>query len=232
MGEIIKRSLGVVFAVVLLLSCLAPVVSTEVKVQFANHDEEKRVTTQIDPSLFGAFSLDEATKESLEDMSGKRIDSSIRSSYSTFETYTKRDFERGEANTLNKSIFAGLLLNYGAYSVCGIFAGGSAALILVFFCAMLLIFKNLYELALGERLSSVISISAKALAIVMSVITLTLIIVACTIVRINVDSIDIVYKARVAYGPILMLISAIITACIPDAFGKKRLDKETVNFNE
>lgn len=235
-SEIIKRSLGFVFAVSLLLSCFAPIVSTEVKVKFDNKDEARRVSTTLDPSLFGEFSVDEQTKEDLSDTSYKEIDARIEHSYSMFETYTKREFENGKANGINTSIFAGLLLNYGLYDFCGLFAFGGAAVILIFLCAVVFIWKNLYELATGERLSSGISLFAKILGVAMSVIVLALIIAACVIVKFNVDFIDIVYKVRIAYGPILMLISAIALTCIPDALRKNnkkhRYQEEVIYFDE
>ena len=235
-GEIVKRSLGAVFAVVLLFSCFAPVVSTEVKTKFANSNQEKRLTSKIDTSLFTEFWLDEQTKEQLDDSDEKSIDAQIMSNYSRLEDYTKKEFEKGDDDGLNKSIFAALLLNYGAYDYCGFFSFGTAAVILVFMCSVALIWKNLYELATGKRLSSGISISAKAIAIIMSALILALIIVSCVMVNYNVKPIDIIYKARIAYGPILMMISAVAMTCVPDAlrktYQKQQPDEEIVRFNE
>lgn len=215
-GEMVKRSLSLVFAVVLLCSCLAPVVSTEIKTTFSNRDDETRITAKIDPSLFGEFYIDENTKENLEKSKESDIDTAIKSTYSTFSTYTKREVERGEANDINKSVFAGSLLHYGLYDYCSLYAAGSAAMILVFVCALIMLWKNLYEFAIGARISSAVSIFAKVFSIIMSVFILVLLVVACHIVKYNVHMLDIVYKVRVAYGPILMLISAVAVSCVPD----------------
>ena len=235
-GEIVKRSLGAVFAVVLLFSCFAPVVATEVKVQFANSNDEKRLTSKIDTSLFPEFWLDEQTKEQLDDSNEKSIDFQITSDYSRLGLYTKKEFQKGDDDGLNKSIFAALLLNYGAYDYCGFFSFGTAAVILVFMCSVALIWKNLYELATGERLSSGISIPTKVLAIVMSVVVLAVIITACAIVKNNAGFIDIVYKARIAYGPILMLVSAVAVTCVPDAlrkiYKKQQPDEEITHLDD
>ena len=129
-----------------------------------------------------------------------------------------------------------MLLNYGAYDYCGFFSFGTAAVILVFMCSVALIWKNLYELATGERLSSGISIPTKVLAIVMSVVVLAVIITACAIVKNNAGFIDIVYKARIAYGPILMLVSAVAVTCVPDAlrkiYKKQQPDEEITHLDD
>jgi len=221
-SSIVKHCISLVLAMVLLLSAFGSIVSTEVKTNFKNSADSKRATSSIDSSLFYAFELSEDAKENYDKSSNKEKKDDIRETFSKFNLYSKRDFEKGKADTLNKAIFADLLLAFGFYECSELFGLGTVFMILLVLCALVIIWQNLYELATGKRLNLSIPISAKVIAIIMAAVILTLAMVISVVVTENADYISgIIYKAQISYAPILMLISAVAVTCIPPAISKK-----------
>lgn len=232
-GTVVKHALSLIFAVILLVSAFAPVVKTEVKTAFdSDESNPQRATAFLDASLFDYLDWSKSQKEEFDDLSTKEMKAQAnemaKMTFFWLQMYTKREFQKGEADAVNGALFSTLLLGYGAYEFSTLFTLGSLAMLLVFLCALLLIWKNVYELATGRRISAAMSIPVKILAILMAIIVLALVIVMSLIVTNNAENIPYtafevknIYKAAVAYGPILMLVSAIGMACVPSAISKR-----------
>lgn len=220
-GVIVKHALSLTFAIIILFAASAPIVTTEIKTAFDGTDEPKRVSTTLDGSMFSDFQLSETDKEYYTSISNLPKKAMVKELMEEFKNYTYREFKKGEATAENTTLYTFLLMAFGASEYSAIFAFGTAAMILTFACALILIWQNLHELATGKRLHLSISLSAKIVAIVMITTVLTLAIVMSFIVTNNANVVDAIYKSKIAYGPILMLICAITAICIPPAEPKK-----------
>ena len=215
-GEIVKRSLCVSFALVMLLGVLAPILKVEIKQIFSGATSAKHVTTSLDASLYCEFDLSEREKQTMEELNDDgSIGERIEENFYLFQGYIKRDFEKGEANVLTQSIYADLLLGYGLYDHAGIFEIGTVASIVACLLALLILFQNLVELSIGKRMSSALLLSLKITAVVMAVAMLALVIVMTVVVNYNASVLHLAYESKVAYGTILALIGAIGTLSVP-----------------
>lgn len=219
---IVKHALSLTFAIVVLASAFAPIVTTEIKTTFENSEDPKRVSTTLDGSLFSDFALSETDKDEFDALDQKAKITVANEHVSSFSYYTSREFKRGDANGLNTMVYTYLLLAFGAYEYSGLFTFGTAAMILTLACALVVIWQNLHELATGKRLHISIALTAKIVAIVMAVAITALAIVMSSIVTHNAGIVDVIYKSKISYGPILMLICAITMVCIPPAEPKAK----------
>lgn len=217
-GNVIKRSLSTVFALVLLCSAFAPFVNTEVKTIFDGDDKERRASRSINASIFSELTLSEDQKEYLEDNKLSVIKENIRTNYASLSNYSRRDFEKGNADITNVSLFSQLLLNFDGYKYSLVFAFGEVMTMLSVLCALLIMWKNAYEVVEDWKISEGITKATKISAVVASVIVLGLIIAASIIINTNADEINhLYYKVTAAFGPILMVIFSIASACVPSA---------------
>ena len=66
----------------------------------------------------------------------------------------------------------------------------------------------------------------------MAVIVIALVLVMSFIVDYNAKQLSITYDSNIAYGPILMLISAIAVTCIPPAIKKRSAFDENLAYFE
>lgn len=236
-GTMVKHGLSLVFAFVLFASVFAPIVSTEMKTSFSsNKAGQQRATSTLDGSLFECFSLSEDTKKDMDKLSSKQLNAqtndTVKMEVLWIEEYSAREFEKGEADPINKLLYSSLLLGYGAYEFSDLFALGSVLMILVLLFALVMIWKNMYELATGSRIGFGISVTVKILAILMAALIVALAIVMSVIVTNNAqnlpyaaDELKPVYKSMIAYGPILMLVAAVGMASVPSAISKRSRSK-------
>ncbi len=204
-GDLVKHSISLVFAIIMLFSCSAPVVSTEVKTLFANKENAERVKTTLDASVFSKFGLSADERDEYAEMSDYEKAGTAEVYTALFNLYTKREFKNGEASVLNEELYAYLLL-CDAYDYCLIFSLGAVAMVFVEVGALMIIWKELYELALGKKLCSAISLSARTVSIIMALAAVVMASVMSFIVTNNADALGIVYRSRISYGPILALI--------------------------
>lgn len=224
LGSVVKRTLSLVFAFVLLVSCSAPIVGTEVKTLFANRETEDRVKSNIDASLFSNFSLSSDARDEYADQADKENDyKSIIANAVLYGlgNYSRREFKRGDAVVVNSSLYAYLLLCCGAYDYNVLFSFGAIAMILTELCALVIIWKEMYEFATGNSGLPSIKTIAKIISIVMSVWVIVLAIVMSVIVTHNAGKLDVSYRSWISYGPILALVSAVVGICIPTSKKKK-----------
>jgi len=223
-GCFVKHALSIAFAVALLISVYAPVITTEVKAQFKNSETAKRETSSMTGGIFAYFDLSEYQEENFEYMlEENEIQEAVEWQFSRFENYTKREFAKGKgtAAEVNQSVFSYLLLGWGGYEYSDLYALGTVAMMIVILCAVLIIWKNIQEFATGKRLPSFVSVLTKLFAFLMVLTVVAEIIAMCIFVNYNAKTVDIIYKSSIAYGPILMSIFAVILACIPSAESKR-----------
>ena len=221
-GTLVKHAFSLFFSVVLLVSVFAPIVSTEVKTAFVNSSSEGRhATAKMDGGLFYAFNISEEEKDTYCELDDNAKEQVIASNYFKLRNYTKLEFTKGEANAINQEIYSQLLLSFGAYEYCFVFVLGAIAMIFVAAFAFGIICHNAYELATGNPTKLFLPITAKVLAILMSLIIIAIVIVSTVFVNFNAHQMDISYDAKIAYGPIMMLIASIGLICVPPAISKK-----------
>ena len=231
-GTLVKHSLGLVFALAIVIFAFAPMVNTEIKSTFTNTEEEKKATSSLDSSLFYELNWNEQTKEIVEDFEDNEDGSSekydvARDYFSEFNNFSRRDFEKGEAKAANQEMYSWLLLAWGAYEYSGWYALGGEVMVVIVLCALLLIIQTLYELAMGKRIDLAFSYTVKSVAIVLAIVILVLTIVTIAVVNNNAEIVDSIrYKASIAYGPIVMLIFAVATICVPPAISKRKLQRD------
>ncbi len=216
-GNTIKRTLATSFAVVLLCSTFAPIVNTEIKALLKNNDEETRVTAALDSSLFSYLTVSEQQIENLENSKKSDIKNIAKTTFEGFSSYTKREFKKGEADAINKTMYSQLLLYFGGYEFFGVFQLGAVALILTVLCALFTIWQNMFEPATGKKIHTAVSLSIKILSVISAATILALAIVMSVIVSNNADVIGIIYKSKISFGPILMMIFSIAVLCTPSA---------------
>ena len=229
-GNIIKNSLVLIFALVILISAFAPIVNTSVKAEFSGTDSKKRATSSLDSSVFYSFNITEDEKEEIEDKLNSKLFwyDEARHIFSSLENCKKYEFEKGkgDAKSVNQNMFSWLLLGYDAYEYAGIFSLGGTVMTGIVACALLLIFITLYELAMGVKINLAISYTLKSVVILLTLMILILAIVMSVVVTSYADTVyNINYSSSIAYGPVLMFIFAIAVICVPPIKSKKELSE-------
>lgn len=235
-GNIIKNSLVLIFALVILISAFAPIVNTNVKAEFLGSSSPKRATSSLDSSVFYSFNITEDEKEEIEDKLNSELFwyDEARHIFSSLENCKKYEFEKGkgDAKSINQNMFSWLLLGYDAYEYAGIFSLGGTVMTGIVACALLLIFITLYELAMGVKINLAISYTLKSVVILLTLMILILAIVMSVVVTGYADTVNnINYSSSIAYGPVLMLIFAIAVICVPSIKSKKELS-EFSNYSQ
>lgn len=224
-GEIIKRSLTVTMAIIILISVFSPVVSTKIKGEFRGEDDESSVESPLDSKLFGRFELTEDEKEYYEELFEE--DSARYSQfafYSFVSSFTKKEVKKADQQVQlqNAEVYSVIAFSGGTYEFSEFFALGILAFIMVVALTLLILFMNIREFITRKRTPSAIMVLAKTFLIVMSALVAILAIVMTVVVNFNADFAEIKYQSNIAYGPILMLIGTIGIACIP-AVSRKEL---------
>ncbi len=213
----VKRALAASFAVVLLCSAFAPIVGTEAKTVFKNDTEERRATCTLDNSLFNYLVLNNEQVEELEEMKDEDIKATIKNTFNGFNSYTKREFTKGKANDVNQTFYSQILLYFGGYEFVGVFQLGAVALILTVLCALFTLWQNAFEPATGRKVHTAISLSVKILSVIAALTVLALAIVMSVLVTANAETLDILYKSKISFGPILMTVFAVAVLSTPRA---------------
>lgn len=222
-SAIVKRSLSFVFAVIMILLAGAPILSTTVKTTFESQSKEKTETSYLNASLFSSFEISESGRDSFEDrLNSETVDEHIRSAFKGFSYFTKREYAKGEAESVNKNILSLLTLSWKGYEYCSVFALGTIAVILLFAAAAFLIMQNVYELATGKKIHFVFSFTAKLIAIISAILMLALIIVISAVATNNAKEISVVYRTEITSVPIFLFIFAFAIICVPNANVKRK----------
>ena len=185
--------------------------------------EPDRASSPLDASVFYSFELTDSLNEQYEELDDyDDADKFVQSSFEGFENFTRREFKNGKAEQFNKEIYSILLFAYGGYSANILFSFGTVAMILIVLFALFFIWKNMFELSTGSRISLAISLPAEIITAIMAAFVVTMAIVMSVIVNHNADVADVIYHSQIAYGPILMFICTIGVAVVPPAKKMKR----------
>lgn len=215
-GEIVKRSLCVAFAVVLLFAAFAPIATTEIKTRFKNVPADKTVNATVDASVYAHLTLSEKDREQFEKWDNDELfDAKARTYFKSFSLYTKREVETGVAEFVNETMYSYLLLGYGMYESTAVFGMGTVLTILVMLCALFIICQNLAELATGRGMGNAMLLTVKIAAVIMALLLLILTIVMVVNINDNAKRVPLPYEAGVAYGTFLMLLGAVGTLSTP-----------------
>ena len=223
--EIVKRSLAVAFAVVLLVSAFFPILTTDIKAKFDDESKESKVTGPIKSDIFFNFDLmDEYTKENYKEMNNEDTQTPIQNSFHNFNWYTKRDLKKdsGEGYAFNLSLLTSLTLISGAYEYSSYFGLGTVAITFIIFAALFMIWFNICDLITRRKTSAGAIVLIKMFTILMCLIMIAIPVVIMLISNFSADFAEIDYKVNLAYGPIVMLVASIALASVP-ATKKKEL---------
>jgi hypothetical protein len=79
--------------------------------------------------------------------------------------------------------------------------------------------QHVYELIARRKSAYAVTTLSKTFAIIVALAILGLLIAMTIIVNHNADTASIEYSTSLAYGPILMVASAIALACVPPVYG-------------
>ena len=177
-SEIVKRSLCVAFALMLVFAVFAPIATTEIKTRFKNVSADKTVNATVDASVYARLTLSDEDREQLETWDNDELfDSQAITYFDNFSQYTKREVETGAAEYVNETVYSYLLLGYGMYENTAIFGVATALTILVMLCALFILCQNLAELSTGRSMGNILLFIAKIAAVLMALVLLILVIV-------------------------------------------------------
>lgn len=235
-GIIVKRSLSLAVAVLLLFSVFIPVISFKVKTQFENSDEEKFAVTKLDSDIFNEFALTDDMIEAFEKYEGSEADESLMWYYNSLSSYTKRQFETGKANIVNTTILFYAFNGYGGAKISWLIALIPMLMIFTSLMAAVIVWLNLYSITTGKSMHASVSICAKIFAVLFTVLALAIVIVFITIASYNLENaLEAAELAKsrigvkIAAGSIVALVSSVIMASVPVRIKKKKAHIETID---
>lgn len=212
--EIIKRSLGLAFAIALLISASMPLVNAQIKAEFDDTDKATTVVCPVKPLIFTTLQLDENGKEYFEEVFETDNIEPAEDMFEDFEYYSKKEVKKDE-DGINSEMFGYLLFAFGGYQYSFAFALGTLVYALIVFGALVLLWHNIYSFVTRRKPSTAVAVLIKMLIVFMGVAALALAIVMMFIINFNADLAELKYTISLASGPIVMLISAIALTSVP-----------------
>lgn len=212
--EIIKRSLGLAFAIALLISASMPLVNAQIKAEFDDTDKVTTVVCPVKPVIFTILQLSENNKEYFESVLETDNIEPAEEIFEDFEYYSKKEVKKDE-DGINSGMFRYLLFAFGGYQYSFAFALGTLVYALIVFGALVLLWHNIYSFVTRRKPSTAVAVLIKMLIVFMGVAALTLAIVMMFIINFNADLAELKYTISLASGPIVMLISAIALTSVP-----------------
>lgn len=220
-GAIVKRSLSVVVCAMMMLSICFPVVTYKAKTVFANREERSIASRPLDVRFFENFALSESQIKVYDEELKyyENTDCSVIQSYTdAYSFFTRRDFEKGEANELDGKILTTAFLSAGIYEVGWLVSLSTILSILVSLIGGILLWQNFVALVSDASPRRFVTIPLKALGVLAAAMLLALMIVFVAVGTHNIEMIDFAnakLSLSIAAGAILSVIFSLMVAIVP-----------------
>lgn len=218
-GAIVKRSLSTVACALLLFSALLPMARFDVKAAFGGSTKQTWESRSLDISFFENLALNETQLDlyDSEDPLGLEEMASIYSSLS------KKEFRKGDAETVDAEILVGAFSTAGAYRVAGLISLIPLLALLASLAGAVLLWQNFVALISNASPHKAVTIPVKVLGALAAALMLALVIVFVAITDYNLHETDFInakLSVVISAGVIFHTLFAAFAASVP--MGKRR----------
>ncbi len=209
-SSIVKNTVSLVCSIVVIGMIFAPIISTEITHTFRESEKERTLAINIDNTYFTY--IDKDNDSVLFD------EISIEYATNAFEEYSdysRREITDGMADLYNVEFLTHLLSSVIEIDLLKLFTSINYFLMLVGIFAGSVAVQNLLYLSTGEKIRW-LTVASKILCTVAAIAVLTVTILFLLLVSYTINEFTLIgYAASISYGPIAMLIFALVTLCIP-----------------